>query len=248
MKDKPVAAGPGSWTKRQIVESGPAVLGRRGAFARLNETDRACLFAHGHVRKFAANERIFPMGSPGDSMAAVLNGGIRISVPSSEGKDVVLAMLGPGEICGEIALFDGKERSADATAATDCTVLLLQRQEVLAFFAQHPAALRQFIDVLCDRLRAADRHMAELAMAPVSVRLANALLRLATSDGYPVHGRAVERVHLTQRELGNVVGTSRECVNRYLRDWQRRGCVQIISGVVVITDRTAMEDLAEEEV
>src|ERR1041385_7639718 len=203
-----------------------AALDRCDLFQPLSGSERAALFAHARPHKYAANESIFLMGSPGDDMVAVVSGTIRISVPSPDGKEIVLAILGPGEICGEIALLDGKERTADARAATDCSVVVLERRDVLAFFTQYPDAWTKLIDVLCERLRTADQQMAEFALSPVPVRLAKALLRLATSEGQPVNGRPLERVHLTQRELGNVIGATRESVNKYLRAWQRKGCVR----------------------
>jgi len=230
---------------RDIADSGRAVLAQCGLFRRLSDAEREALFARARTQKYAANESIFLMGSPGDSMVAVLRGTIRISVPSTDGKEIVLAILGPGEICGEIALLDGKERTADARAATDCSVVVLERRDVLAFFAQYPDAWSKLIDVLCERLRTADQQMAEFALSPVPVRLAKALLRLATSEGQPVNGRPVERVHLTQRELGNVIGATRESVNKYLRAWQRKGCVRIADRLIVITNRAAVEDLTE---
>jgi CRP/FNR family transcriptional regulator, cyclic AMP receptor protein len=230
---------------RDLAESGRAVLAQCGLFRRLSHAEREALFARARTQRYAANESIFLMGAPGDSMVAVLKGTIRISVPSSDGKEIVLAILGPGEICGEIALLDGKERTADARAATDCSVVVLERRDVLAFFSQYPDAWSKLIDVLCERLRTADQQMAEFAMSPVPVRLAKALLRLATSDGQPVNGRPVERVHLTQRELGNVIGATRESVNKYLRAWQRKGCVRIADRLIVITNRAAVEDLTE---
>jgi CRP-like cAMP-binding protein len=230
---------------RDIAESARAVLAQCGLFRRLSENEREALFTRARTQRYAANESIFLMGSPGDSMVAVLRGTIRISVPSADGKEIVLAILGPGELCGEIALLDGKERTADAKAATDCSVVVLERRDVLAFFAQYPDAWSKLIDVLCERLRTADQQMAEFALSPVPVRLAKALLRLATSDGQPINGRPVERVHLTQRELGNVIGATRESVNKYLRAWQRKGCVRIADRLVVITNRAAVEDMTE---
>jgi len=229
---------------RDVVDSGRAVLAQCGLFRRLSDAEREALFARARTQRYAANESIFLMGAPGDSMVAVLSGTIRISVPSSDGKEIVLAILGPGEICGEIALLDGKERTADAKAATACSVVVLERRDVLAFFAQFPDAWSKLIDVLCERLRTADQQMAEFAMSPVPVRLAKALLRLATADGHP-NGPPVERVHLTQRELGNVIGATRESVNKYLRAWQRKGCVRIADRLIVITNRAAVEDLTE---
>jgi CRP-like cAMP-binding protein len=230
---------------RDLFESGRAVLAQCGLFRRLSDNEREALFARARMQKYTANESIFLMGSPGDRMVAVLHGTIRISVPSADGKEIVLAILGRGEICGEIALLDGKERTADAKAATDCSVVVLERRDVLAFFTQYPDAWTKLIDVLCERLRTADQQMAEFALSPVPVRLAKALLRLATSDGQALNGRPVERVHLTQRELGNVIGATRESVNKYLRAWQRHGRVQIADRLIVITNRAAVEDLTE---
>jgi CRP-like cAMP-binding protein len=230
---------------RDVFESGRAVLAQCGLFRRLSDNEREALFARARMQKYTANESIFLMGSPGDRMVAVLHGTIRISVPSADGKEIVLAILGRGEICGEIALLDGKERTADAKAATDCSVVVLERRDVLAFFTQYPDAWTKLIDVLCERLRTADQQMAEFALSPVPVRLAKALLRLATSDGQALNGRPAERVHLTQRELGNVIGATRESVNKYLRAWQRQGRVQIADRLIVITNRAAVEDLTE---
>ena len=232
-------------SNRESADSGRAVLAQCGLFRRLSDTEREALFARARTQRYAANESIFLMGAPGDSMVAVLSGTIRISVPSPDGKEIVLAILGPGEICGEIALLDGKERTADAKAATACSVVVLERRDVLAFFAQYPDAWTKLVDVLCERLRTADQQMAEFALSPVPVRLAKALLRLATADGQTVNGKAAERVHLTQRELGNVIGATRESVNKYLRAWQRKGCVRIADRMIVITNRTAVEDLTE---
>jgi CRP-like cAMP-binding protein len=116
---------------------------------------------------------------------------------------------------------------------------------VLAFFGQHPDAWARLIEVLCDRLSLDDQQMAEFALSPVPVRLAKALLRLAVSDGDD--GRGPLRVHLAQRELGNVIGATRESVNKYLRAWQRKGYVRIGECLIVITNQTAVENLTESE-
>jgi CRP-like cAMP-binding protein len=222
---------------------GRAVLAQCGLFRRLDPAERAALFTRARTQKYAQGESIFLMGSAGDSMVAVLSGSIRISVPSPDGKEVVLAILGPGEICGEIALLDGKERSADARAATDCAVVVLERRDVLSFFAQHPDSWARLVEVLCERLRVADQQMAEFALSPVPVRLAKALLRLAVAD--TLDGRGPPRVHLAQRELGNVIGATRESVNKYLRAWQRKGYVRIGECLIIITNRAAVENLTE---
>jgi CRP/FNR family transcriptional regulator, cyclic AMP receptor protein len=134
---------------------------------------------------------------------------VRISVPSPEGREIVLAILQPGEVFGEIALLDGKERTADAM--TGCDLAVLERRDVMEFLERQPNAWPRLVEVLCGRLRASDLHMAELAMQPLPVRLAKVLLRMAHSEAL---GRPADRVQVSQRELGNIVGAARESVNK----------------------------------
>src|ERR1043166_2997740 len=175
-----------------------AALDRCDLFQPLSGSERAALFAHARPHKYAANESIFLMGSPGDDMVAVVSGTIRISVPSPDGKEIVLAILGPGEICGEIALLDGKERTADANAATECSVVVLERRDVLAFLAKYPDTWTKLIGVFCARMRAMDHQLSEFAMTPMPVRLAKALLRLANPGGHAHDGGALESIRLTR--------------------------------------------------
>ncbi len=228
---------------RDPLERARALLGQSGLFRQLGANERNALFARARVQKYAAADTIFLMGSPGGSMLAVLNGSIRISVRAPNGKEVVLAILGPGEICGEIALLDGKACTADVRAATDCSVVVLERRDVLAFFAQYPEAWAGVADVLCERLRAVDQQIAEFALSSVSVRLARALLRLAAADKPAANRAGSAQVDLTQRELGSFIGATRESVNKHLRRWQHKGYIRLGGRLIVITNRAAVENL-----
>jgi CRP/FNR family transcriptional regulator, cyclic AMP receptor protein len=214
-------------------------------FRELDADERDALFGRVRVRNYAAGETIFLMGSPGDSMMAVLSGSVRISVPSPEGKEIVLAILQPKEVFGEIALLDGKERTADARAMTACSLAILERREVLSFLARHPHVWPKLVGVLCSRLRNTDQHIAELALLELPARLANALLRLANAEQQASSGRATLQIQLSQRELGNICGATRESINKCLRAWQRRGIVQIEESLITVANRTALEELAE---
>jgi CRP/FNR family transcriptional regulator, cyclic AMP receptor protein len=205
--------------------------------------ERDAVVARARIRHFAADEAIFLMGSPGSSMMAVLRGTVRISVPSPEGREVVLAILQPGEVFGEIALLDGKERTADARAITACDLAVLERRDVMDFLRRQPDAWPRLVEVLCDRLRASDLQMAELAMQPLPVRLAKVLLRMAHSETLE---RPADRVEVSQRELGNIVGAARESVNKCLSEWQRSGCVRIERTSITISDRAILEQAAEQ--
>jgi CRP-like cAMP-binding protein len=221
------------------------LLGECILFRDLGAEERNGLFARVRTRTYAGGETIFHMGSPGDSMMAVLSGSVRISVPSQEGKEVLLAILQQGEIFGEIALLDNKERTADATALAACHLAILERRDVLAFLDRHPEIWPKIVQVLCGRLRNTDQHIAELALLQLPTRLAKVLLRFAGEAAGPAGGARLLRVELSQRELGNICGTSRESINKCLGAWQRRAIVQVEEGVIVLANRTALEELAE---
>src|SRR5919204_3185197 len=133
---------------RNAVEEARRLLARCTLFRGLVENERDAAVARARLRHFASGETIFLMGSPGDSMMAVLSGQVRISVPSPEGREIVLAICQPGEVFGEIALLDGKERTADARAMTACDLAILERRDVFAFLERQPNAWPRLVEVL----------------------------------------------------------------------------------------------------
>ena len=219
---------------RNAVEKARQLLGECILFRGLSPEERADLVARSRIRNYQAGETIFLMGSSGDSMMAVL-----------DGKEIVLAIIQPGEVFGEIALLDGKERTAESTAMTDCTLAVLERRDVLSFLESHPSGWPRLVDLLCARLRHSDRQIAEMAFLQLPVRLAKALLRMADMAAGLAGARAGARIRLTQRELGNIVGMTRESVNKCLREWQRAGIVRIEANAIVIVKREALEQVAE---
>jgi CRP/FNR family cyclic AMP-dependent transcriptional regulator len=228
---------------QNLVAAACGLLAQCDLFRGLAPDQRAGLIAHARSRKVAREENIFLMGSPGDSMMVVLTGRVYITIPSADGREIVLAILGSGEIFGEVAMLDGRERTADAKAETECSLAILCRRDVLRFFEQYPAAWSSIVSLLCERLRHTDQQMAEVAMLALPVRLAKVLLRMATLGGPSGTGR-VSQVHVTQRELGNVVAATRESVNKHLGDWQRKGVVQITERLITVVNQSALENLA----
>jgi CRP/FNR family transcriptional regulator, cyclic AMP receptor protein len=109
----------------------------------LDAEERAAIAAQARIRTFEAGETVFNLGSPGDHMMAVLSGTIRISVPSADGKELVLTIIQPGEVFGELAVLDGKERSADAIAENACTLAMLYRSDVSVVLPTKPIGLAQ---------------------------------------------------------------------------------------------------------
>jgi CRP/FNR family transcriptional regulator, cyclic AMP receptor protein len=231
-------------TNRTATEEACRLLGECFLFRELDAEERNVLFARLRVRNYAAGETIFLMGSAGDSMMAVLSGNVRISVPSPDGKEIVLAILQSREVFGEIALLDGKERTADAKAMSACSLAMLERREVLSFLDRYPHVWSKLVAVLCSRLRNTDQHIAELALLELPARLAKALLRFGNAEGQANNRRSLQ-IQLSQRELGNICGATRESINKCLRGWQRRGIVQIEESLVTVANLTALEELAE---
>jgi CRP-like cAMP-binding protein len=220
------------------------LLGNCVLFGGLSADERAAVVARARIRTVNAEETIFAIGSPGDQMMALLRGTVRISVPSFEGRELLLAIIRPGEVFGELAVLDGKERSADAIAESPCTLAILDRHDILSFFERNPSAWPKLVKVLCQRLRHTDQVFAEVALLQLPAKLAKSMLRLLDLDR-TLAPRKRPVIHYSQRDLANMVGGTRESVNRCLRNWQRSGIVRITEGSIIVTNRPALEQMAE---
>jgi CRP-like cAMP-binding protein len=185
-------------------------------------------------RRVRRGQTIFQKGDEGTSMMAVLSGRVRIGAVSAEGKEVTLNVINPGEVFGEIALLDGKPRSADAQATEETNLLVLERRVFLPFLAGNQDLVLRLLAVLCDRLRKTSVALEEIALFDLPARLARVLLKL--SDDY---GRATERgtridFKLSQRDLSNLVASTRESVNKQLRAWRDTNVVDLEGGYIVL--------------
>ncbi len=215
------------------------VLDQCFLFRPLDERAKQELVSRAHRRSFAAGERIFDAGSPGQSMMAVLAGSVRISILTARGKEIVLADLAAGEVFGEMALLDGQERSADATALSKCELLVLERRDVLPFLRAHPDVCLTMLELLSQRLRRLDERMADIAFVDLPGRLAKTLLRAAQ----PAQGNRPARLSLSQGDLAKMIGGTRETVNRCVRDWQRQGILELKGGWTIILKPDALEEI-----
>ena len=222
------------------VENARGLIGDCVLFRELSLDQRNALVQRAHLRTVAGGGAVFLMGDPGDSMMAILNGTVRISAPSPDGKEIILGLLQPGEFFGELALLDGRERSADAKAMTDCTLAILNRRDVLQFLDRSPGGWPSVVAVLCDRLRRTTLQITEVALLELPVRLAKALLRLTA-----IAAGTAGSIKLSQRELGNIVGATRESVNKCMREWQRNGAIQIDGNSIRILDRDHLQAIAD---
>jgi CRP-like cAMP-binding protein len=178
-------------------------------------------------------------------MMAVLRGKAKMTSVSRDGKEIVFNIMHPGEIFGEIALLDGGERSADAIAMTDCEILVLDRRDFMPLLEKRADICLVLLRILCQRLRQTSEQVEDVLFRHLESRVAKAVLHLAedaTSHAFP--GSPVE-LHLSQQELGEIAGGTRESVNKIERNWHKAGWSDRIKGMIVIRDLAEIRRLAD---
>jgi CRP-like cAMP-binding protein len=222
--------------KRQIFQ-------RHLLFGKLSANEIDSLISYARIERHPAGHEIFAKGSPGQSLMAVLRGSIKISSLSDGGKEIVFTIFSTGDIFGEIAVLDGDERSADATAMTDCELLVVNRRDFLRVLENRADLCMLLLKILCRKIRLTSEQVEDVMFRHLEARVAKALLQLAESVGLNgIRSPSVE-LHISQRELGNMAGGSRESVNKHLQDWHRQGLIDLGKGSIMIRDVGALERL-----
>jgi CRP/FNR family transcriptional regulator, cyclic AMP receptor protein len=223
-----------------------AILREHFLFGRLSPHHLDRLSACIVTKSVKRGTSIFSKGDPGSSMLAIAKGTVRISVPVADGHDVVFNLLGKGEIFGEIALLDGRTRTADAIAVTDCELFVIERRDFLPLVREDSEIALELIEVLCLRLRRQSTQAEDVMFHNLPSRLAKALLRLA-DVGAGAAPAPQRKVTITQRDLGNMIGMSRESTNKQLRIWEKCKWVRLDRGVIEIVSSSNLAEIAEDD-
>jgi CRP/FNR family transcriptional regulator, cyclic AMP receptor protein len=213
---------------RQV--DGIAVLRNHEMFRGLALSQIEGLVAMAHPRRIASGATLFAKGDPGTELFAVVRGRVKITVPSSDGREAIITLLHRGEIFGEIALLDGQPRTADAVAMTDCDLMVVARRDFRRFVDGEPNAATNLIALLCARLRTADARIEEAALLNLPARLARLLVELIEDDG-AAHNK---KLAITQQKISEMLGASRESVNKHLQAWARRNVIALKRGLIVV--------------
>ena len=200
------------------------------ALAALSRDDLLDLATSARRRSYAKGQVIFHRDDPGDSLHIIVEGEVRVSLPSPEGEDVTLALLDPGDFLGELCLLDGGPRSATTIAVKTTQTLVIQRDRFVQWLQSRPAAAITILATVGRRLRAADELVGELAFLDVHCRLVRKLLDLA---GPAVEEGQVE-LHFSQDELASMLGVTRESVNKHLRFFKKQGAVDVHRRCIVL--------------
>ena len=182
---------------------------------------------------------LFRKGDLGSSLYVLLSGAVRVDAPSEAGRSAVFNLLIPGEIFGELAALDGGIRTADAVAIERTELLVIDRREVIPLLRKYPDLALRFIEILCGRVRRTSEQVEDIVFLDLAARLAKALLFLQQKAGLE---SSQAKIRVTQREISQLVGASRESTNKQLREWQRAKLLRIERGAVVLLQRDKLAD------
>jgi CRP/FNR family transcriptional regulator, cyclic AMP receptor protein len=220
-----------------------SLLRNHALFRNLSPSVIEHLGSYMKTRRAARGTTIFAKGDPGSGLIGILAGTVKISVASADGKDVVLNIFREGDLFGEIALLDGRPRTADATAMSDCELIVIERRDFVPFLQDNPDVTLKFIEILCSRLRHTSEQVQDVTFLNLPTRLAKALLELTGTDDASAPKR---KIAITQREISQIIGRSRESTNKQLRAWVKRGWVRLERGGVSVLARDKLAAVAAE--
>jgi CRP-like cAMP-binding protein len=215
------------------------VIERNRLFRGLPPATLTQIASLGVRRQYAKGATIFAQSDPADGLYGVVTGRVRISASSADGKELFLNIMEPGDTFGEIALLDGRPRTASASATAACDVVVIPRDQFMGLLRREPELVSHVLELLCQRLRWLSGLTEESALLPVPARLARRLLTLGQMHGQET-GKGV-RLSISQEEMARFVGLSRQVVNQYLQNWKSRQWVGLGRSNITILDAEALQ-------
>ena len=223
------------------------LLERQELFARLSKQELDELADVTSLVRLPAGKELFHKGDPGSQVYVVASGVLKAVTTSTEGDDLVFALLGPGEMFGELAILSGGRRSATIVAMEPTELIVLQRNAILPFLKQHPDAAFTLLAVLAERVQRLSEMVEDTQFRNLQSRLAKKLVELAERFGEKTRLGIRVDLAMSQEELGDLVATTRESVNKQMRDWASAGVAFMAHGIVTIHDLDALTRLSVTE-
>lgn len=209
---------------------------RAPLFAGLDQEQAESLIAQMTPTHMERGDVLFHEGEQGDRLYVIGEGKVKLGRTSADGRENLLAILGPGEMFGELSLFDPGPRTASAIAVAETQVLALSTDQLREYLTNRPKVALTLLAALARRLRRTNESLADLVFTDVPGRVAKALLDLAQRFGRPVEDGIMVSHDLTQEELAQLVGASRETVNKALADFATRGWLRLEARAVLLQD------------
>ena len=196
------------------------------------------------IKRLRARETLARKGDLGSQAYVIMRGRLRISSAGADGKETVLRIMDPGEVVGEIALLDGQPRSASMSALEPTELLVIQRRDLIPFLERNPKTAIKLLTTLTGLVRSLSNQLEDRVFLGLPGRLAKKLLALADNYGRETPEGILIEMRIPQAALGEMVGTSRESVNKQLQTWRKEGLVRTEKLHITVLDRDALEDLA----
>jgi CRP-like cAMP-binding protein len=212
------------------------VIRKAPLFTALDDAAAASLLANMVSVKISKGSVLFAEGDEGDQLYVIAEGKLKLGTSSGDGRENLLSILGPGEMFGELSLFDPGPRTSTATAVTDAKLLSLGQEKLLPWLAENPKVALQLLARLAQRLRRTNEAVGDLVFSDVPGRVAKALIDLGERFGKKTEEGLFVHHDLTQEELAQLVGASRETVNKALADFAGRNWLKLDGRAVLITD------------
>jgi CRP-like cAMP-binding protein len=188
-------------------------------------------------RRYPGGQAIFHIGDEGGSLHIIERGRVKITIPSPSGEELILAILGAGDLLGELSLFDGKPRSATVQALEETETLCLHREDLLALMRDRFDVVEKILKVLTSRIRDTDLLLADKHFLDITSRLAKKILDLGDTFGIKEGGHVRIGVKITQKDLASMIGATRESINKQLKALRDQGFVRISGGTIEILNR-----------
>jgi CRP-like cAMP-binding protein len=222
-------------------------LKRLWLFSELADTEIDQIRALARVQRYPARQTVVAQGDESGDLFLVIDGRLRASSCNANGDEVVLSIMGPGDVFGEMALLDGAPRSATVSTLDACQLMVIEAGSFHALLRHMPTLASSLMKVMARRIRDLTDRTQDVALLDVESHLAKVLLALANRFGdHSRSGQTAITLKLSQQELASMVGATRELVNKRLRAWAQRGIVELVSGSLVIKQRQALEAMVGE--
>lgn len=212
-------------------------------FEELPERDLEKIASLGTRKVFSKGSIILMEDEVGSALFIIIDGKVKVSRLDETGKEVILSILGPGEVFGEMSLLDGLKRSATVSAIADTEVLIIYRDDFLNLLNNHPQIAISLLRELAMRLRKADMQIKSLSLKDAEGRIGCVLIMLADDLGKMYKGQVIVEGIPTQQELANMAGTSRETVSRVLTRFQKKGLIKIEGKTLIILEYEKMKQM-----
>lgn len=216
------------------------VVRKAPIFSGLDEAAASTLRSSMSLVKLRKGQSLFKEGDDGDHLFIVSNGKVKLGTKSPDGRENLLMILGPGDMFGDLSLFDSGPRTSTATAVTDTKLLSLGQDKVIPWVKEHPEVSLHLLARLASRLRRTNEVVGDLVFSDVPGRVAKALIDLGVKFGDKREEGLFVNHDLTQEELAQLVGASRETVNKALADFSQRGWLRLEARSVMILDYERM--------